>query len=173
LNNKNTIFFIVRAWNIFWSNWSVVKLFYNQIRNNVPLTITDYDMKRFYISVEEIVNLIIFWFYNSVWWEVFIPRCHVLSLKQILDTIITLYWNWKENIKQIWKRKWEKINEILISNNEIENTYIANDNYFIIDCLNKNLVKKEKVNFYEYSTKDFSWNIDYKKIKEIISNIFN
>lgn len=173
--NKNTVFFTLRAGNILWSNWSVLKIFYNQILKNNSVTITNFNMKRFYILISDILSLILFSFKHSIWWEIYVPICDVLSLKDLLKIFLKSF-DYKDiNVKEIWIKKWEKIDEVLISNSEVNNTYILEevDAYFIDTLLIENKNNK-KVNFTEYSTKTnyFEDDLNEDKFREYIKSLF-
>lgn len=176
IRNPKTTFFILRAWNILWSNGSVLKIFYNQLISYRPITVTDLDMRRFYISMYEVINLIYFAFNYTKWGEIFIPKCEVLSLEDLLSIFLEIYWKWNEKIVKLWIKKWEKINEILISSNEVTNTYTINDGKaFLIDNLWNNPSNLEKVKFNEYSTltEYNKSNLDVDKIKKDIIKLFS
>lgn len=170
LNNEKTIFYTIRAWNILWSNWSVIKVFFNQIRNKKTLMVTNLNMKRFYVTIEEIISLITYSFSKSKGWEIYILKWDIFSLKNILDLMIDIYWDWKEKISELWMKKWEKIDEILISNNEINNTYEIEKKYFVIDSLWRNNYKNYNVSFKNYSTTIQKKN-DFKKLRKNIINL--
>ena len=57
LNNKKTIFCATRYGNVMCSRGSVIPLFVNQIKNNMPITITDPYMTRYLMSLDESVGL--------------------------------------------------------------------------------------------------------------------
>ena len=52
-------FTVVRFGNVFGSAGSVVETFYNQIKNNKSITITEEDVSRYFISIKEASNLIL------------------------------------------------------------------------------------------------------------------
>jgi len=171
INNSNTVFFIIRAWNILWSNGSILRVLFDQIVNKKPLTITDLNMRRFYIKINDVIDLIYYSFNHSKWWEIYILKWEVLSLNDILKIMLELYWNWGELIEKIGKRKWEKKDEILISNIEVEDTYVINDKYFVIENLGT-ISNKTKVKFKEYSTSTNTYN-NLSEIKKYIIELFN
>lgn len=156
IDNKTTNFFTLRAGNILWSNWSVLSVFRQQVQNKVELTVTDLSMKRFYISIKDITDFILYIFQIAKWWEIFIPKCVVLSLKDILDIIMSEYWVVKINEWGI--KKWEKKDEVLITTNEIDSSYQLNDKYLLIDSLWKHMGHFKQVDFNIYST-----NSEYSK----------
>ncbi len=172
-NNWICKFFVLRAWNIIWSNWSVFRIFANQIKSGVPITITNIDMKRFYVKISDVVKLIELSFKITKWWEIFVLKWKVLSLKEVLDLVIDIFKLKNYKTIKIWSKTWEKKDEVLISSKEIENTFDYKWKYFIISdnsYYNKNL---KKVDFISYST-DFD--IDYwtlEEIKDELLIIFN
>lgn len=154
MNNKWTVFFIVRAGNILWSNGSVLHIFYNQLKNNQAITVTDFQMRRFYIPIEEVIELIFYAFMNAKWWENYICKWDVLSVQELYNILLQLYWNGHNKVEEVWIYDWEKQDEVLISSNEVHNTYILNDKYFLIDSLWKYTGGLKKVDFDIYSTEN-------------------
>ena len=66
LNNNETIFCATRYGNVMCSRGSVIPLFVNQIRNNIPITITDPYMTRYLMSLDESVDLVMYAFQNGL-----------------------------------------------------------------------------------------------------------
>ena len=150
--NKWTTFFILRAWNVLWSSGSVLEVFYNQIKASLPITITHFEMHRFYITLDEIIKCILFAFDCSRGWEIFIPKCGVSSLRDLLKIMLSVYWKGDEEINEIWARHGEKLNEVLISKSEVAYAYTVNNRLYLIDLLNRNTWAYPKVDFLEYAT---------------------
>ena len=78
-----TKFFAVRYGNVFGSSGSVVPKFIEQIKNNENLTITDYDMTRFSITMEQALDFVLKTAQLGNGTEIFIPNIKSYSLKQI------------------------------------------------------------------------------------------
>ncbi len=150
VNQKETIFSVLRAGNVLWSNGSVVQVLFHQIMNHRPLTITNPNTRRFYITINEIIDLIYFSFCTSIGWEIFIHRWRVISLKDLTECMIGLYWRWNEEILQIGMRNWEKQDEILISRNESSDILFLNDSYFLLDILGRHTWNFPKVDMSEW-----------------------
>lgn len=58
-NNYNTIFFNVRLGNVIGSRGSFIPIFLNQLENGQPLTITDKNMERYFLTISDAVNFIL------------------------------------------------------------------------------------------------------------------
>lgn len=69
---SNTDFIIVRFGNVLESNGSVLKIFKNQIENNLPITVTDKEITRFFMTIQEAVKLILQAISNGHGGEIFV-----------------------------------------------------------------------------------------------------
>ena len=110
-NNSKTKMSIVRYGNVmFWR--SVIPLFIKQILQNKEITITDKEMTRFLLSLDDAINLVLFAISSNDNGSIFIkkaPSCKILDLAKVLNKIF----NKKNKIKIIGKRHGEKIHETL------------------------------------------------------------
>ena len=89
LSNENTLC-ITRYGNVMASRGSVIPLFVNAIKNNLPITITDPLMTRFMMSLEESVDLVLYAFVNGEQGDLFVqkaPACTVETLALALQEI--------------------------------------------------------------------------------------
>lgn len=173
--NDGTIFYALRIGNILGSNGSVIRIFYEQIKAKKTITVTDFDMRRFYVSFEEVVEFIFYTFRVANGWETFVLKWDVLSLKDIIDILLDLYWDWSEEIKEIGIREGEKRDESLISSHEVEKTFILDNKIFLIDSFLKNSENLKKVDFDTYSTKtqrEKDIKSVRKKIDILIKNLY-
>ena len=69
------------------SRGSVIPLFINQIRNNEPVTITDPNMTRFIMSLDDAVDLVMYAFENGNSGDIFVqksPASNILDLAKAL-----------------------------------------------------------------------------------------
>ena len=145
--NSKTKFSCIRFGNIVGSRGSIVPLFTNQIRNNMPITITDKKMTRFFMSLAGSVNLIKRSISLMRGNEIFILKSmhsfRVIDMAIVLNNLIS----GKKiiNFKLIGIRPGEKIYESLFSKNEINHLY-ENKDMFII---NKSLEIKKILKFYK------------------------
>jgi len=101
----------VRFGNVFETRGNVLEIWRDQTKNNVPLSITDTAMKRYFFHVDEAVKFIVNCLPLVKDGEVFIPKMKLYKIKDIADKI-------SKNQNVIGIRKGEKIEEILITKDE-------------------------------------------------------
>jgi UDP-N-acetylglucosamine 4,6-dehydratase len=136
VGNQNISFSCVRYGNVLGSRGSVLPLFLQQDKKNF-FTITNHEMTRFNIMIEQCIEMLLFVLKKSIGGEIFIPK---LSSIRIVDLAKAI--NPKKKIKYIGSRPGEKIHEELVTYAESFNTYNFGRYYVITD--NKKLVKKLK-----------------------------
>jgi len=123
----------VRYGNVFGSRGSVVPLFYQQAQKGEPLTVTDPNMTRFILTVDEAVKLILLALDSPMRGDVFIKRSPAARLGDIAQAF-------SSNIKVIGKMRGEKLHEALISSEEFTRMTEAENGYVIIG---KDLIRSE------------------------------
>ena len=162
----NTRFICVRYGNVLASRGSVVPLFHNQIKNGGPVTITDKEMTRFLLSLNEAVDTVIAAINNAERGEIFIPKVPSANMSNIAKALIG---NRDIKIKIIGFRPGEKMHEILVSEEEIHHCIDKGDYYAILPMLPElqsssaqiiNALKKE------LSSSDFM--LDLKQTKSLL-----
>ena len=136
-NSNKTIICVTRYGNVMASRGSVIPHFVEQIKKNNPLTITDPNMTRFLMSLDEAVNLVLFAFNNGKAGDLFIQKSPGSSIKDLAQAIRELFGSNKETTV-IGKRHGEKMYETLATKEEI---VIAEDlkDYFRIPADNRDL----------------------------------
>ncbi len=122
---KRCIFSIARYGNVFGSRGSVIPLFLNQIKNKKPLTVTNSDMTRFNISIEEAINFVLKCLIDMKGGEIFIPKLSSYRIKDLIKALNV------KKFKLIGIRSAEKIHEELITSQERIRS-IEKKEYFII-----------------------------------------
>jgi UDP-glucose 4-epimerase len=106
-----------RYGNVMASRGSVIPLFIEQIKNSLPLTITDPTMTRFLMDLEEAIDLVLFAFENAGPGDLMVkkaPACNISDLAQALKELFGV----KNEVKLIGVRLGEKIYETLLSKEE-------------------------------------------------------
>ena len=134
---SNTIISITRYGNVMASRGSVIPLFINQIQNNNPITITDPNMTRFMMTIEDAVDLVIYAFENGNPGDTFVqkaPSCTIRTLAEAVNKLLK-----SNNLINIsGTRHGEKLYETLLTREEMT---IAEDlgGYFRIPADNRDL----------------------------------
>jgi UDP-N-acetylglucosamine 4,6-dehydratase/UDP-glucose 4-epimerase len=137
-----TKFIAVRYGNVLASSNSVVPKFIEQIKNGGELTITDFSMTRFNITMNQAMKLIFDSIKLGKGGEIFIPKLKSYKLETLKDSLFDVFKK-SINIKKISVRPGEKFHESLISEEELRNTYEINDYYIIVDKqMNQNTFSK-------------------------------
>jgi len=114
---ENTLICGTRYGNVMASRGSVIPLFIDQIKSGKPITITNPDMTRFLMSLDEAVELVIFAFKNAQSGDIMVqkaPACTVRDLAQALKELF----NAENEIKVIGTRHGEKLYETLLTKEE-------------------------------------------------------
>jgi UDP-glucose 4-epimerase len=100
------------------SRGSVIPLFLQQIKDNNPITITDPNMTRFLMSLEESVDLVLYAFENAKPGDIFVQKAPASTVNDLALAMQELL-NYKNEIKYIGTRHGEKLFESLISREEM------------------------------------------------------
>jgi UDP-glucose 4-epimerase len=114
---KNTLICGTRYGNVMCSRGSVIPLFIEQIKAGQPLTITEGNMTRYIMSLEEAVELVLFAFENAQPGDIMVqkaPACTVFDLAQAVKELF----NSDAEIKVIGIRHGEKMYETLLTKEE-------------------------------------------------------
>jgi UDP-glucose 4-epimerase len=114
----DTQFCATRYGNVMGSRGSVIPLFINQILNNKPITITNPNMTRFLMSLEESVNLVLHAFKNGTNGDIFIQKSPAATIATIAQALIEIFQS-KTSVKYIGTRHGEKAYESLVSAEEM------------------------------------------------------
>ena len=89
-SNSKTKMSIVRYGNVMFSRGSVIPLFIDQILKNKLITITDKEMTRFLLSLDDAINLVLFAVSSNDNGSIFIkkaPSCRIIDLAHVLNKI--------------------------------------------------------------------------------------
>jgi UDP-N-acetylglucosamine 4,6-dehydratase/5-epimerase len=145
--NHKTKFLCVRYGNVLGSRGSVVPYFVNLINKNKTIPITDPSMTRFNITMDQALDLIFRVAKNGHGGEVFIPKLKAYRLDILRDSILDIL-DSQVDTEITGVRSGEKFHEILISHDEIRNTYEIEDDYVLFD---KTLVINDDVSYLKNS----------------------
>ena len=135
--NAGTTLCSTRYGNVMASRGSVIPLFVNQIKSGAPLTVTDPNMTRFLMSLEDSVDLVLYAYKNAAQGDIFVQKAPASTLQDLAIALKELF-NASNPIKIIGTRHGEKLYETLATREEI---YRAEDigRYYRIPADNRNL----------------------------------
>ena len=132
LRQNNTKICVTRYGNVIGSRGSVIPLIINQIKNNLPITITNNDMTRFLMTLDDALNLVFHAFEKGTNGQLFVKKSPSTTIKILVKSILKLLKKKNYPIKVIGVRHGEKMHETLLSSeertfaNENKNFYIVN-----------------------------------------------
>ena len=126
-----TKFFALRYGNVLGSSGSVIPKFIKQIKNKEKITITDPNMTRFSISMDEALDFILTATEIAKGSEIFIPKLRAYTIKDIKNVLFELLQKIDE--ENIGIREGEKLNEILINSDEIRYTWEYENMYMLLN----------------------------------------
>ena len=124
-----TKFVAVRYGNVLGSSGSVIPKFISLIKQKKSLTITDLQMTRFTITMDEALDFILNATKTGKGSEIFIPKLKSYDMSILLDTLSDLYGDLKHDITGI--RPGEKLHETLINHDEIRYTWDIENMYML------------------------------------------
>ena len=128
---NKTKFSCVRYGNVLGSRGSIVPKFVEQIMSGKKVTITDPNMTRFNITMDQALDFIFRVMKNSFGGDVHVPKLDAYKVGDMKDVVLELL-NAKTEMEKIPIRPGEKFNEILINEHEIRNTYENKDDDYVI-----------------------------------------
>lgn len=159
LGKDKTVICRTRYGNVMASRGSVIPLFCQQIEEGKPLTITNPEMTRFMMTLEDAVDLVIYAFEHGEQGDLFVQKAPAATIKVLADAIKELkHSDVKTNI--IGTRHGEKLYEVLVTKEEMVNAEDLGE-YYRIPADNRNL------NYQKYENVG---NKDLEKIEEYNSH---
>lgn len=117
-NSGETTVCLTRYGNVMASRGSVIPLFIKQIKNSEPITITDPNMTRFLMSLEEAVDLVLFAFENGNSGDLFVNKAPAGKIGDLAQALKEMF-NADNEIKIIGTRHGEKLYETLCTREEM------------------------------------------------------
>ena len=117
VNPERTLICGTRYGNVMASRGSVIPLFIEQIKSGKPLTVTDPNMTRFLMSLEEAVELVVFAFENAEAGDIMVQKSPASTIGDLAQALRELF-NVDNEIKVIGTRHGEKLYETLLTREE-------------------------------------------------------
>jgi UDP-N-acetylglucosamine 4,6-dehydratase/5-epimerase len=155
---NSTVFCSTRYGNVMASRGSVIPLFVSQLKSGQPLTITDPNMTRFLMSLEDSVDLVLYAFEHGTQGDIFVQKAPASTVQDLAVALKEIF-NQAGDIRLIGTRHGEKLYESLISREEMAHAQDMGGYYRIpADNRNLNYAKyfsegEEKIaEFYDYTS---------------------
>lgn len=126
-----------RYGNVMASRGSVIPLWVDQIKSNQPITITDPNMTRFMMTLDDAVDLVLFAFEHGDNGDLFVQKAPAATLSVLAQALKELYKTDTE-VKIIGTRHGEKLYETLVTREEMVKSIDMGD-YFRIPCDSRDL----------------------------------
>jgi len=156
-NSNTTIICGTRYGNVMASRGSVIPHFYDQIKSGKDITVTDPNMTRFMMTLDDAVNLVLYAFENGNSGDIFVQKSPSTTIGELAKAMKKIY-DSSVNIKNIGIRHAEKMHETLMSKEE---RLVSEEleNYFRVPADNRDLnynkyffEGKESKNLEEYNS---------------------
>lgn len=141
--NADTTICCTRYGNVMASRGSVIPLWVEQMIENKPITITDPNMTRFMMTLDDAVDLVIYAFTHGENGDLFVQKAPAATLKTLADALKETYSKinpqyGETEVKIIGTRHGEKLYETLVTREEMAKA-IDMGNYYRIPCDNRDL----------------------------------
>ncbi|MBO6023342.1 MAG: polysaccharide biosynthesis protein [Bacteroidales bacterium] len=127
-----------RYGNVMCSRGSVIPLWIDQIRKGNPITLTEPNMTRFIMSLEEAVDLVLFAFEHGKNGDIMVQKAPACTMQTQAEAVCELFGGKKEEIKIIGIRHGEKMYETLLTKEEAAKA-IDMGNFYAVPADNRDL----------------------------------
>jgi len=167
---KNSKISVVRFGNVFGSAGSAIEIFKHQIKNDLPITLTDIKMTRFFMSIREACNLVLQASQLKYPSSIFILKMgKSIKIIDVINKIFNLMKNQNQKLKIniIGKFKSEKIGEKL-SNSPLKDTPIKE-----INIVNEKMTNPKKISNFLDDLEFYLKTLDEKKIVNLLKKFTN
>ena len=133
-----TAIMCTRYGNVMCSRGSVIPLWIEQIRNGHDITVTEPNMTRFIMSLEEAVDLVLYAFENGQSGDIMVQKAPACTIRVLAEAVCELFNGDKNKIKTIGIRHGEKMYETLLTNEECAHA-IDMGNFYEVPCDKRDL----------------------------------
>ena len=118
-SSSETVICATRYGNVMASRGSVIPLFINQIRAGVPISITDPEMTRFMMTLDDAVDLVLYAFEHGNPGEIFVQKAPAATIEVLAESLTGLLGASEHPVHVIGTRHGEKLFEVLLSREEM------------------------------------------------------
>ena len=133
----DTVLCLTRYGNVMASRGSVIPLFLNQIHEGKPITITNPDMTRFMMTLDDAVDLVLYAFEHGEQGDLFVQKAPAATIETLAKAVIELTHS-KTGITYIGTRHGEKLYETLVTQEEMLKS-VDMGNFFCVKADNRDL----------------------------------
>src|SRR3569832_1828814 len=133
-----TVFCATRYGNVMASRGSVIPLIVSQLKGGHPLTVTDPNMTRFLMSLEDSVDLVLYAFSHGQQGDIFVQKAPASTVGDLAQALKELFGQAEQVTREIGTRHGEKLYESLISREEMAHA-IDMGGYYRIPADNRDL----------------------------------
>lgn len=138
MNEENdTVFCGTRYGNVMASRGSVIPLFVEQIKAGKDITVTDPNMTRFMMTLEDAVDLVVYAFQHGKNGDMFVQKSPASTIGDLAQALIELYQS-ESKIRVIGTRHGEKLYETLVNREEMAKAFDMG-NYYRVPADNRGL----------------------------------
>jgi UDP-N-acetylglucosamine 4,6-dehydratase len=176
VDEKKIVLCCTRYGNVIASRGSVIPLFVEQIKKGSPLTVTDPNMTRFIMSLENAVDLVLYAFQNGKPGDIFVQKAPACTIGDLAVAVKELF-GAKNEVKVIGTRHGEKLYETLLNREEMANAQDLGDYYRIpVDARDLNYNKyfvegEEQISGKEDYTSNNTKILNVEEIKEVLLKV--
>ncbi len=171
-----TIIAVTRYGNVMCSRGSVIPLFISQIKQNLPITITDPNMTRFMMSLDDAIDLVLYAFEHAKGGELFIQKAPAATIADLAETVREIF-NGQNEIRNIGTRHGEKLYESLLTREELSNAIDLGD-YYMVQLDNRDLnyanyfhTGQQNVSKTEDYTSHSTYRLTKEELKEVLLSL--
>ncbi len=130
-SSSETVICATRYGNVMASRGSVIPLFINQILGGSPISITDPEMTRFMMTLDDAVDLVLYAFEHGNSGEIFVQKAPAVTIKVLAKALTDLLGKPMHPVQVIGTRHGEKLFEVLLSREEMAAAEDLGDYYRI------------------------------------------
>jgi len=172
-SDTKTVFCCTRYGNVMASRGSVIPLFVSQIKEGKPLTVTDPNMTRFLMSLEDSVDLVLYAYEHGKQGDIFVQKAPASTVADLAQGLKELF-NSDSAVQIIGTRHGEKLFESLISREEMAHVQDMGSYYRIpADNRNLNYAKyfsegEEKISHLDDYTSHNTNRLNIEQVKQLL-----
>ncbi|MFD1415597.1 polysaccharide biosynthesis protein [Oceanobacillus jeddahense] len=142
--STHTRFVCIRGGNVIGTNGSAIPFFKEQIVKHHAVPLTSKEMTRFFLTVSQAIDLLIYASKKAVGGEIFVMKMKACRIVDLIDVMEKHFAEKAIRVKEIGIRPGEKIHEVLVSTAESRNAYKYDENYYVILPDNASEVVKKR-----------------------------